>query len=134
MPYQPIKAASHAGLQEISLRPIQDIKGVAAYVLADERERQSAAAREDLDEELPLHPSRNQPFVETLKRPGNARSISTARHSCVGDTFTSSDWSHVRFLYLLRDASLAHLPLLLISWSDRSLVAASCDAPPCRSL
>ena len=63
MPDQAVQMPSDVGLQEISLRPVQNIKGDAPQVLADESQGEPPTAREDLDEKLAAKPSSEQPLV-----------------------------------------------------------------------
>ena len=82
---------------KIALRAVDGVEGVGANVLPHQRQRKPAAPREDLHEELAAQPPRNIPLAQTPKRARKLSSISRALHSNVGDTFTSSDWSHVLF-------------------------------------
>ena len=92
-----IQVPANGRLPEIALRAVDDVEGVGTDVLPHQRQRKAAAPRENLDEELAAQPSRNIPLAQTPKRARKLSSISRALHSSVGDTFTSSDWSHVLF-------------------------------------
>ena len=97
MANEAIQVPANGWQSEIALRAVDDVEGVGPYVLPHQRERKAAAPRENLDEELAAQPSRNIALAQTPKRARKLSSISRALHSSVGDTFTSSDWSHVLF-------------------------------------
>ena len=92
-----IQVSAHSWQQKVALRTVDDVEGVRPNILPHQRERKAAAPRENLDEELAAQPPRNIPLAQTPKRARKLSSISRALHSSVGDTFTSSDWSHVLF-------------------------------------
>ena len=92
-----IQVPANGWQPEIALRAVDDVEGVGPYVLPHQRQRKPAAPREDLHEELAAQSPRDIPLAQAPKRARKLSSISRALHSSVGDTFTSSDWSHVLF-------------------------------------
>ena len=92
-----IQVAANGWLPKVALKAVDDVEGVRPNILPHQRERKAAAPRENLNEELAAQPPRNVPLAQTPKRARKLSSISRALDSSVGDTFTSSDWSHVLF-------------------------------------
>ena len=63
MPNQAIQMAADVGLQEITLRPIQDVESHAPKILTHESQRETTAAREDFDKEFASKTSSDQPLI-----------------------------------------------------------------------